>query len=343
MKISVSVLALSFCVSQACGSTSSSTTGLARSASLSTGQEPQGGWHTSLDREHPLVGRIWNCQQRAYTDQRNVWERLRGARIVLMGEKHDNPDHHRLQATALRTIAAGGRRPAVAFEMFDDEQQPDIERYRADSSAPAAGLGDATHWASSGWPPFEFYLPIVLVAFEHRLPIVAANIPLKRVRALVHDGTRALGPDLLGLDLDREFPPALESSLQTELRASHCGQLPDAMIGGMALAQHARDAHMARTALGADRGEGTVVVAGNGHVRLDRGVPYYLQRKKPGVSLASLAFVEVAKGLDEPTAYAKALGADDLPFDFVWFTPRVDDADPCAPQPSPPAAPAHVR
>jgi uncharacterized iron-regulated protein len=305
--------------------------GCARSAPPSGGPRPEGGWRAPEDREHPLVGRIWDGRRRAYVDADEVWRTLRSARIVLLGEKHDNPDHHRLQAAALRAMVAGGRRPAVAFEMFDSEQQPAIDRYRADPSATAAGLGRATEWASTGWPPFELYLPIVLVAFDDRLPVVAANLPSKRVRVIVHEGTRALGPDLLGLELDREFPPALEASLRSELRASHCGQLPEAMIGGMALAQHARDAHMARAAIGADRGDGTVVVAGDGHVRLDRGIPYYLQRQKPGISVASLAFLEVARNTNDPTAYAAPLAAAELPFDFVWFTPRAGEADPCAP------------
>jgi uncharacterized iron-regulated protein len=247
---------------------------------------------------------------------------------VLLGEKHDNPDHHRLQAAALRAMVAGGRRPAVAFEMFDSEQQPAIDRYRANPSATADGLGRATHWESTGWPPFELYGPIARVAFDNGLALVAANIPLGRIRALVHEGTHALGPDLVDLGLERRFPPALEASLESELRASHCGHLPDAMIGGMALAQHARDAYMARAAIRADRGQGTVLVAGNGHVRLDRGVPYYLLRQKPGTSVASVAFLEVIDGMSEPQAYAKPIGADELPFDFVWFTPRVDDEDP---------------
>ena len=66
--------------------------------------------------------------------------------------------------------------------MFDSEQQASIDRYRSDPSATGDGLGRATEWASTGWPPFELYLPIVLVAFENRLPVVAANIPSQRVR-----------------------------------------------------------------------------------------------------------------------------------------------------------------
>ena len=135
-----------------------------------------------------------------------VWQRLRGARIVLLGEKHDNPDHHRLQASALGAMVTAGRHPAVAFEMFDTDQQTAIDQYRARPSAPADGLGKATGWQASGWPSFEAYLPIVEVAFESRLPIVAANFPKKKVHALVHGGVCALGEDAGALGIDRLFP-----------------------------------------------------------------------------------------------------------------------------------------
>ena len=39
---------------------------------------------------------------------------------------------------------------------------------------------------------------------------------------------------------------------------------------------------------------------------------------------------EVEKGKDQPPAYASRWNATALPFDFVWFTPRANDDDPCA-------------
>jgi uncharacterized iron-regulated protein len=290
-------------------------------------------WRTSLGRDHPLVGRIWDCRRRAWVEPDAVWQRLRDARIVLLGEKHDNPDHHRLQAAALAALVAGGRRPAVAFEMFDGDQQKAIDQYRARPSAAAGGLGEATGWQTTGWPSFEAYLPIVEVAFDKGLPIVAANLPLARVRAVVHEGARALGPEAAALGLDRPFPADLEASLEKELRASHCGGLPEAMLASMAVAQHARDAQMARALIDADKGQGAVLVAGAGHVRLDRGVPYYVRQRKAGVSTASVAFIEVVRGADAPSAYAEAFASAELPFDLVWFTPRASDDDPCGRSP----------
>jgi hypothetical protein len=80
---------------------------------------------------------------------------------------------------------------------------------------------------------------------------------------------------------------------------------------------------MAEAMLANGGADGAALVAGNGHVRSDRGVPEYLRRA--GATSVSLSFVEVRKGEVDPAAYAA-----DQPADFVMFTPRLDDDDPCA-------------
>jgi uncharacterized iron-regulated protein len=97
----------------------------------------------------------------------------------------------------------------------------------------------------------------------------------------------------------------------------------------MVTAQRARDAQMAERLLAAAR-DGAVLIAGAGHVRTDRGVPAYLAGRVPAGGIASVAFVEVATDRTAPGDYAERFGAARLPFDFVWFTTRADDGDPCA-------------
>jgi uncharacterized iron-regulated protein len=101
------------------------------------------------------------------------------------------------------------------------------------------------------------------------------------------------------------------------------------MLAPMALAQRARDALMARALLDADA-DGAVLIAGAGHARTDRGVPYHLKAQKPGLAVVSIAWIEVDRDAAAPPAYAGAFAADRLPFDYVWFTPRANDDDPCA-------------
>ena len=77
-----------------------------------------GGWESEARQDHPLVGIRWGVAEGRPLTRDEVQERARRHRFVLLGEKHDNPDHHRLQARMLGTLAD----PAaiVVYEMLDD-------------------------------------------------------------------------------------------------------------------------------------------------------------------------------------------------------------------------------
>jgi uncharacterized iron-regulated protein len=286
-------------------------------------------WSTTLDHDMPLVGKMWDTSSRTFVEPRALAVAVAQADYVLLGEKHDNPDHHRLQAAVIRAMLSAGEKPALALEMLEPDQDAAVARYRAAPSATASGLGEAIGWDKSGWPPWPTYLPIAEVAFQAGLPLMSANLPRATVRSIAHGGVAALPPEIAArLGLDKPLAPALETSLEEEMRASHCGQLPETMVAPMALAQRARDGQMADRMISATTP--VVLIAGAGHVRRDRGVPVYLSAAKPRARVVSVAFMEVEGALGTPDAYAKRFGTGALPFDYVWFTPRANDDDPCA-------------
>ena len=286
-------------------------------------------WTAKLDVQDPLVGRVWDVAQATFITRDALLARLAAVELVALGEKHDNPDHHRLQALVVRGLLARGKRPEVAFEMIEVDQQPLIQAFLAENPTSAAGLGAAVKWDDRGWPTWGDYEPIAEAAVEARLPILAANLPHAEARAVVRGGLGALDDERVRrLGLGKPLPPEVAASLDEELRVSHCGHLPEAMIAPMALAQRARDATMAAVLLASHHHDG-VLIAGAGHARKDRGVPLALHAQEPTARVASVAFVEVEPGAAAPGAYAARFGTKALPFDFVWFTPRLDDDDPC--------------
>jgi uncharacterized iron-regulated protein len=288
---------------------------------------PSESWQSTLDRKHVLVGKIWDVQARAFVEQSALLAQLARSRFVLLGERHDNPDHHRLQARLLQGMVARGRRPSVVLEMLELEQQPAVDEYLARPDASASGFGSALRWQDTSWPPFVEYQPIFEVALAAKLPIACGNLAHAAARGLVKQGLAALPAERVQqLRLDRPFPEALGAPLADELRASHCGHLPESLIEPMALAQHARDSQMASVMLSRGAADGAVLIAGAGHARRDRGVPYYLALAQPQASVVSLALQEVAHDVVEPSGYAPEASA----FDYVWFTPRGSDEDPCA-------------
>jgi hypothetical protein len=132
------------------------------------------------------------------------------------------------------------------------------------------------------------------------------------------------------LGLDSELPAPLVEALSRELVDSHCGALPPQAIGGMAVAQRYRDAHQADAALAAAARHGSaILLAGNGHVRTDRGVPWHIRRRAPETPIVSLMILEVEDGNTAPLAYVPRAPDGRPVADLVIFTPRAARGDPC--------------
>ncbi|MFQ5626157.1 MAG: ChaN family lipoprotein, partial [Methyloligellaceae bacterium] len=116
---------------------------------------PWRNWQTSLQAGHALAGKIWSARERRFVTPRWLADALAEAKFVLIGETHDNADHHRLQAWLIDQIATGrkpARKPAVVMEMISLDQSNTLAAYLARPDANASGLGPALGWAKRGWP-----------------------------------------------------------------------------------------------------------------------------------------------------------------------------------------------
>jgi uncharacterized iron-regulated protein len=310
------------------GCATSSETLHARPAADATTGAP---WLSPLHTEHPLVGRIWDVGQGRWVDEATLRQALAQARYVLLGEQHDNPDHHRLQAALVRALVQSGRRPALAFEQLDVAQQAKVDASLARAPRDVDALALAVDWAGSGWPDWSLYRPVFAAGLDAGLRIVGANLPREQVRALMMQGAPAMDAALRErLGLDAPLPEDVARAMREEMRESHCNHLPEPMLEPMVLAQRARDAHLVDRMLAADTGDGAILITGGGHARTDRGAPTHLARRAPDRRVLSVGFVEVGPDLQEPQDAAAAFGAQRLPFDYVWFTPAAAREDPCA-------------
>lgn len=273
--------------------------------------------------DHPLAGQIYRVEDGAPASENQLVADAAAAKFVLIGERHDNPEHHRLQARLVGELQQRSEAPrAVAFEMIPAWRQLEIVEY-LDAGGDAAGLGEVVAWEEGGWPEWARYQPIAEAALAGDAEIVAADLGEAERRATFIQGTQAFRPAFVQrTGLGEPWPAPMMVALQDELRAAHCGQVPGAVVIGMMRVQRARDAMMAdRLAAASGRGGG-ILIAGNGHVRKDRGVPWYLARLRPGARSLSIGLLEVQGEMLQPKA--------DLPYDYVWFTPRVEDAgEPC--------------
>jgi len=220
---------------------------------------------------------------------------MRSRPIVLLGEVHDNAKQHALRAQALRELLASGARPAVLMEQFDRERQADIDKTMAQTGATADDVITAAGAQGTGWA-WPSYRPFVALALEYRLPLIAANVSRADARRVSQEGLSATG-------FDATVPAATLSYQINTILASHCGMLNEAQARRMATAQVARDQFMARL-VSEHAVRGAVLLAGNGHVRNDVGVPTWLS---PAVRQRSVGIGLLENGEPGAEAYDRVV------------------------------------
>lgn len=227
---------------------------------------------------------------------------VRASEFALFGEQHDNPLHHRRRGELLAALPT--RSLVVAEHLTRGRAY--TEGAQLLPGLVAAGF-DPQGWA---WPLHE---PLFAAATQARLRLVGGNLPRELARRIAREGEAALPEDLAERLRRAPLDAAAQEVLDADLVAGHCHRLPVARLPGMRLAQRARDAAMA-DALLTGGGTPAVLLAGNGHVRTDYGVPRLLMSR----SVVSVGFVETGQVV---------AGS---PYTHLWITPAIEREDPCA-------------
>jgi uncharacterized iron-regulated protein len=301
---------------------------------------------------HPLAGTILKGRERLTSAadvcspdpleqlRRTLTEHLAAGGIVLLGEVHDNGGHHALRGHLLDVIAAdltrlGRRPPAIVMEHLRTDQASVLGQAApiptGNARSEAQALLAKLNWPNSGWPSGELFLPIFEAAIAHGLPLLPGHPTRAEVRDVARKGVAALPAETIAsLGLDATLPQPLADSLLDELEASHCGLMPRTAFANMALAQRYRDTHMAAALVAAaDKQGSAILLAGNGHVRGDRGVPWDLKRMMPSRKVLPVLLIEVAEGKTEVTTYVETDPSGAPTADYIVLTPRTERPDPC--------------
>lgn len=232
---------------------------------------------------------------------------IRASDYALLGEQHDNELHHRRRATLLMLLPPGAA--VVAEQLPRGGGRIPFER-DVETSLVGAGF-DAKGWR---WPLHEGLFTAIA---RSEMPLYGGNLPREAIRRIVREGEAAVPDDLRAWLGEVPLAAAAQDALDADLIEGHCGQLPAAMLPGLRRAQRVRDTAMA-AALRASGGRPALLIAGNGHVRLDYGVPTLLRARQGAARIVSVGFVDDGR-LPAPARYTHA-----------WITAAPAREDPCA-------------
>lgn len=281
----------------------------------------------SEDARHPLNGKVWDVAGQRFIEPATLKQHAATARFVLLGEIHDNRMHHVIQEAILKQVVESGRRPALVMEQYDRDQQPMIDAILASQLSQRDKLKAFQALMPGGWE-WDGYQPLLRLALQYQLPVVAANLTREELRLVARQGfNAALGDgEQARLALDSAWSPQRQERLVKDIYETHCRKMPPHVASLIANAQRARDAVMADMMI-RFKGSGAIAIVGSGHARRDMAIPLYLAARMPDATLLSVGMMEVDAPRD-PAAYAA--GPFGLAFDYVWFTARMyRRGDPC--------------
>ena len=280
-------------------------------------------WQSRLYVDHVLVGKIWDSANQEFVSIEEFTSAIEESRYLILGEKHDNPDHHELQLAILNHLLDLNLVSLVAFEMMDSDSQERLDTLHSAKNQDSEALKEYLQWDEEGWE-WLFYGPLIYSAYSSGVSIKASNLSNSRMMEIY--GLSELPPEL---DI---FDDITRRRLASDIDESHCGLLPESQFPSMIRVQQGRDYSMASSLSSGKDELMKILIAGNYHARKDLGVPKYLMAndlRLAADSIVSVSFMEVNLNETEPNAYLEMLG-DMASHDFLWFTPVVSEEDYCA-------------
>lgn len=205
--------------------------------------------------------------------------------VVLLGESHANPEHHRWQLQVIAALYGQRSDLALGFEMFPRRLQPVLDRWVAGELSQAQFL-EASEWRQVWRFDPELYLPIFHFARMNRVKMLALNVDEGLVRRIGAEGWQAVPP------AEREGvadPAPAGPDYVAELRQVFGGHgeqgkepppFDAARFQRFVEAQLTWDAAMAQALVNGRKQAATpplmVGVVGEGHIESRYGIPHQL-------------------------------------------------------------------
>lgn len=203
--------------------------------------------------------------------------------VVLLGESHDDAEHHRWQLSTITVLYCTRPNMVIGFEMFPRRVQPVLDRWSNDELSEAAFLTEVD-WPRIWGIDVALYLPIFHFARMHHLSMIALNVDRETNRRVAAQGFGAV-PSTQRENVGEPVPAS--SSYRDRLFEwfkAHPG------FGGDASADLARFEQFVRAQLFWDRamaeaiagahssGQQSLIVGimGSGHIEHGDGVPRQL-------------------------------------------------------------------
>ena len=146
---------------------------------------------TQAEKQCVAPGTWLRMQDRRVLTNGEVLKYFSQQQAVLLGEHHDNPDHHRWQLQVIAGLYALRQDLALGFEMFPRQVQPVLDKWVAGRLSEAEFLEQSNWYGNWSFDP-AFYLPIFNFARMNHIPMIALNVNRSFFNEVQHKGWAAI-------------------------------------------------------------------------------------------------------------------------------------------------------
>ena len=244
------------------------------------------------------------------------------ADVLYLGETHTDEADHIAQLEIITAMHETRGDIAIGLEMFQRPFQPVLDRYIAGEITEAELVEQSEYETRWGFD-WELYAPIMRYAQTNQIPLIALNTPREITRKVAREGLSSLtGSDLEYIPPIADIDTSDENyqAMVAQVFGHHGGHGNSGLsFENFFAAQVLWDETMAESV--ADYGTASpetqvIVLAGEGHVVFDFGIPNRVARRLGDDLIAYSVLLN-------PDATAPELA------DFFWFSelPALEDTE----------------
>ena len=271
-----------------------------------------------------VPNRVYDTRSKTFSDFEMMVAAIAKADVVFVGEQHDDPNTHRIEAAILEGLLRRKVVPTVSLEMFERDVQGTLDGYVAGRLTE-----EELRKASRPWPRYATdYRPLVELARQHGWRVIAANVPRRLASAVGKSGTDALGelPDtdrpLVARDLEcprDDYYNRFAASMSSHPSTAQTAEKKTAMTDRFYWAQCVKDETMAESIVSALEKNSGVIVHYNGafHSDFGLGTAARVRRRAPDARIVIVSVLPIAD-LDVVTPSEEDLKRAD----FLVYTTR---------------------
>lgn len=251
---------------------------------------------------------VLNVSEKRVMEFPELVDRIKGYRLVFVGEMHSEKWTHRAQLMVISALRDSGENVSIGMEMFKKDSQADLDLWVGGKmSEEEFRKVYAKNWGL----PWRQYREIFIYARDNHIPIVALNISRKVIHQVFTKGFASLSDSELKelgnivCTVDKPYEDFIREAMQEH-------DMKEGSFQKFCEAQMVWDTTMARNSvdyLGEHPSSTLVVLSGSGH-SWKRGIPAQVTKR------SDVKFVVVLPEAEDKPARDNVTTRD---ADYLWL------------------------